>query len=159
MNRQWILVVGISLASTTLVACDSGKKTEADFCSIVARTATAQQDVVALLNSGDGAIPVPDEVKSVLTSFRGALSEMAAAAPAEIADDMVFVVNGFTAFDLALQKVDYDYNRLFTDEEAAAAAEADMAAMDSPETQAAMAAVDAYSLTSCGIELKTSRGQ
>ena len=71
---------------------------------------------------------------------------------------MLLVVNGFTAFDLGLQKVDYDYNRLFTDPEAAAAAEIDMALMDAPATQAAMQAVDAYSLTECGIALKTSRG-
>ena len=35
-------------------------------------------------------------------------------------------------------------------------AQADMAAMDAPETQDAMAAVDEYSLTNCGIALKTS---
>ncbi|CAN5533946.1 hypothetical protein BH10ACT2_BH10ACT2_14190 [soil metagenome] len=158
MNRSVTFLIGISLASATLGACASAKKVEADFCSVVARTATAQQEIVGLLNPGDGATPLPDDVKSALTTFRGALSEMASGAPAEIADDMVFVVNAFTAFDLGLQKVDYDYDRLRTDPAAAEAAQADMAAMDDPATQDAMAAVDAYSLTKCGIVLKTSRG-
>ena len=69
---------------------------------------------------------------------------------------MILVVNGFTAFDLGLQQVDYDYNRLFSDDEAAARAEADMAAMDSPETQDAMAAVDEFALAECDIALNTS---
>lgn len=153
MKLPLTFTAGIAIAAT-LVACSSAEKKEADFCSIVARTATAQAGIAELLNSGR--VPDPEDVKTQLTAFRNALSEMASAAPPEIADDMVFVVNGFTAFDLGLQKIGYDYDRLFTDPAAAEAAQADMATMDAPETQAAMAAVDAYSLTNCGIELKTS---
>lgn len=155
MHRALTFMIG-GLVATTLVACESAGKKEADFCSVVARTATAQEGIVALLNNPDGSIPAPDDVKTQLTNFRSALGEMASAAPKEIADDMVFVVNGFTAFDLGLQKVGYDYNRLLTDEAAAEQAQIDMAAMDAPETQDAMAAVDEYSLTNCGIALKTS---
>lgn len=154
MNRLIAVALGVSFAALPLVACESKGKTEAEFCSVVKRVETAQVGVVSVLNSGQ--VPVPAEVKTVLTVFRNALSEMAAIAPEAIADDMVFVVNGFTAFDLGLQKVDYDYDRLFTDPEAAEAAQADMAAMDSPETQAAMDAVDEFSLAECGIALDTS---
>jgi len=154
MKRSITLALGISLAATPLVACESKGKNEAEFCSVVAKVATAQQAVVTVLNSGD--VPIPAEVKTALTEFRSALDEMADAAPEAIADDMLFVVNGFTAFDLGLRKVDYDYDRLFTDPAAAEAAEADMAAMDTPETQAAMDVVDEFSLTECGIALDTS---
>lgn len=158
MKRIFTLVVGLSLASATLIACgDSEEKKAADFCSLVAQTATVQQGLVALLNSGTGDIPNPDDVKTQLTNFRNSLSEMSAAAPQELKDDMLLVVNGFTAFDLGLQKVDYDYNLLLTDDAAAEEAQADMAAMDAPETQDAMLAVDDYSLANCGIALKTSR--
>lgn len=158
MKRFTRLLLGSSLCAATLVACgDSEAKKAADFCSLVTQAATAQQGLVALLNSGDGSIPDPDAVKIQLTSFRNSLSQMSAAAPAALADDLILVVNGFTAFDLGLQKVDYDYNRLLTDDAAAAQAQADMAAMDAPATQDAMAAVDDYALTNCGIALKTSR--
>ena len=156
MHRAINLSIGMSMAVTTLVACgDSEEKKAADFCTVVAQTATAQQGLVALLNSGD--IPAPDDVKSQLTAFRGLLSQMAATAPEVLVDDMILVVNGFTAFDLGLQKVDYDYNRLLTEDAAAEQAQADMAAMDAPETQDAMLAVDDYSLTKCGILLQISR--
>ncbi len=158
MKRLTTLFIGISLCAATMVACgDSAEKKAADFCSLVTQTATAQQGLVALLNPGDGSIPDPDAVKSQLTSFRNALSQMSAAAPEALKADLILVVNGFTAFDLGLQKVDYDYNRLLTDDDAAAQAQADMAAMDAPATQDAMAAVDDYSLTNCGVALKTSR--
>ena len=155
MNRLITLAVGASLAAATLVACESKGTSTADFCPTVEKTAAAQVALAGLLNSQ---APVPDEVHAALDSFRGLLSQMATAAPDELDANMLLVVNGFTAFDLGLQKVDYDYNRLFTDPEAAAAAEIDMALMDAPATQAAMQAVDAYSLTECGIALKTSRG-
>ena len=156
MHRAITLTVGVLLAAATLVACgDSEEKKAADYCTLVAQTATAQQGLVALLNSGD--VPVPAEVKSQLTAFRDSLSQMAATAPPELADDLILVVNGFTAFDLGLQKVDYDYMRLLTDDAAAAQAQEDMAAMDAPETQDAMLAVDDYSITKCGISLQTSR--
>lgn len=159
MKRIVTLAIGVSVASATLVSCgDSAEKKAADFCTVVAQTATAQQGLVALLNSGDGSIPDPDDVKTQLTNFRDSLSEMSAAAPEELKADMLLVVNGFTAFDLGLRQVDYDYNRLLTDDAAAEQAQADMAAMDAPETQDAMLAVDEYSLTNCGISLKTSRG-
>ena len=122
----------------------------------MAKTATAQQALTSLLNSAN--IPAAADVKTALDTFRGLLSQMADAAPKEQSADMLLVVNGFTAFDLGLQKVDYDYNRLFTDPEAAAAAQVDMAAMDAPDTQTAMEAVDAYALTKCGVTLHTSRG-
>lgn len=158
MKRFTTILIGSSLCAATLVACgDSEEKKAADFCTLVAQTATVQQGLVALLNSGDGSIPDPNEVKTQLTSFRSSLSQMSAAAPEVLAADMILVVNGFTAFDLGLQKVDYDYNRLLTDDAAAAQAQADMAAMDALETQDAMTAVDDYSLTNCGIALKTSR--
>ena len=156
MHRAITLSVGVLMTAATLVACgDSEEKKAADFCTVVAQTATAQQELVTLLNSGD--IPAPADVKSQLTAFRDSLSRMATTAPAELADAMILVVNGFTAFDLGLQKVDYDYNRLLTDDAAAAQAQADMAAMDAPETQDAMLAVDDYSLANCGISLQTSR--
>ena len=156
MHRAITLSVGVLMTAATLVACgDSEEKKAADFCTVVAQTATAQQGLVTVLNSGD--IPAPADVKSQLTAFRDSLSRMAATAPAELADDMILVVNGFTAFDLGLQKVAYDYNRLLTDDAAAAQAQADMAAMDAPETQDAMLAVDDYSLTKCGILLQISR--
>lgn len=154
MQRNLTIAVGILLLSGSLLACSDEEKKAADFCSVVAQTATAQQAIVTLLNSGE--TPPPAEVKSSLDTFRARLSEMASAAPEELADEMILVVNGFTAFDLGLQKVDYDYMRLLTDEEAATRAQVDMAAMDAPETQDAMAAVDEYSLTNCGIALKTS---
>lgn len=158
MKRFTTLLLCSSLCAATLVACgESEEKKAADFCSLVAQTATAQQGLVALLNSGDGSIPDPGAVKTQLTSFRNSLSKMSAAAPDVLTADMILVVNGFTAFDLGLQKVDYDYNRLLTDDAAAAQAQADMAAMDAPQTQDAMTAVDDYSLTNCGIALKTSR--
>jgi hypothetical protein len=137
-----------------LVACESNEKKAADFCSVVARVETALAPLVLQLNSGD--FPVPDELKATLTNFRNQLSEMSSVAPAAIADDMILVVNGFTAFDLGLQQVDYDYNLLFSDDEAAAQAEADMAAMDAPETQDAMTAVDEFAFAECGISLNTS---
>ena len=156
MHRTITLSIGVLMAAATLVACgDSAEKKAADYCTLVVQTATAQQALVTLLNSGD--IPAPADVKNQLTTFRGFLSQMAAKAPAELADDLILVVNGFTAFDLGLQKVDYDYNRLLTDDAAAAQAQADMAAMDAPETQDAMLAVDDYSQTKCGVALKTSR--
>ena len=156
MHRAITLSVGVLMTAATLVACgDSEEKKAADFCTVVAQTATAQQGLVTVLNSGD--IPAPADVKSQLTAFRDSLSRMAATAPAELVDAMILVVNGFTAFDLGLQKVDYDYNRLLTDDAAAAQAQADMAAMDAPETQDAMLAVDDYSLANCGIALQTSR--
>lgn len=154
MNRLITVALGVSFAAVPLVACESKGKTEAEFCSVVKKVETAQVAVVTVLNSGQ--VPVPAEVKTALTEFRNALSEMADVAPEAIADDMLFVVNGFTAFDLGLQKVDYDYDRLFTDPAAAEAAQADMAAMDSPETQAAMDVVDEFSLAECGIALDTS---
>jgi hypothetical protein len=156
MNRFVKLAIGCSIASASLAACESNEKKAADFCSVVAKTAAAQEPLVALLNSGG--FPDPADVKAALTNFRSQLSDMAGAAPDAIADDMILVVNGFTAFDLGLQKINYDYGLLFSDPEAAAQAEADMATMDAPETQEAMAAVDEFSLTECGIALKTSRG-
>ena len=156
MHRAITLSVGVLMTAATLVACgDSEEKKAADFCTVVAQTATAQKGLVTVLNSGD--IPAPADVRSQLTAFRDSLSRMATTAPAELADAMILVVNGFTAFDLGLQKVDYDYNRLLTDDAAAAQAQADMAAMDAPETQDAMLAVDDYSLANCGIALQTSR--
>ena len=104
MNRLTAVAFGVSFAALPLVACESKGKTEAEFCSVVKKVETAQIAVVSVLNSGQ--VPVPAEVKTALTVFRNALSEMADAAPGAIADDMVFVVNGFTAFDLGLQKVD-----------------------------------------------------
>lgn len=154
MNRFVSVALALSFAATPLAACESTAKTEAEFCSEVAKVATAQQAIVALLNSGE--VPVPAQVKAALDDFRAALGNMADIAPEAIADDMVFVVNGFTAFDLGLQKVGYDYDRLFSDPEAAEAAQADMATMDSPETQAAMDTVDDFSLAECGIALDTS---
>ncbi|MCE9621537.1 MAG: hypothetical protein K8R99_04225 [Actinomycetia bacterium] len=155
MNRALTFLVGMSIASATLVACgDSAEKKAADFCTVVEQTATAQQAIVALLNSGEA--PPPAEVKTSLDTFRRRLSEMSAAAPEVLADDMILVVNGFTAFDLGLQKVEYDYLRLLSDDAAAEQAQADMAAMDAPETQDAMAAVDDYALANCGIALDTS---
>lgn len=156
MNRFITFVVGTSIAATSLVACESKGTSTADFCPTVAKTATAQQALTALL--GGGGSPDPTEVKKTLDTFRDLLSQMADAAPKEQSADMLLVVNGFTAFDLGLQKIDYDYNRLFTDPQAAAAAQVDMAAMDEPDTQAAMEAVDAYTLTKCNVILKTSRG-
>jgi len=155
MHRVITLSIGGFIAAATLVACgDSEEKKAADFCTVVAQTATAQQGLVTLLNSGD--IPAPDDVKSQLNAFRGLLSEMAASAPEVLAQDMILVVNGFTAFDLGLQQVDYDYSRLLTDEAAAAQAQADMAALDALETQDAMAALDDYSLANCGFALDLS---
>jgi hypothetical protein len=150
MHRSIVLAI----AAATLIACQSKGTADADFCPTVAKTAKAQQTLAALLNSGE--IPVPAEVETALDNFRELLGKMADAAPKELATNMLLVVNGFTAFDLGLQKVDYDYNRLFTDPEAAAAAEADMAAMDAPETQAAMDAVDEFAFTKCGVALDTS---
>ena len=144
-------------ASATLIACgDSEEKKAAEFCTLVAQTATVQQGLVALLHSGDGSIPDPDDVKTQLTNFRNSLSEMSATAPPELKDDMLLVVNGFTAFDLGLQKVDYDYNRLLTDEAAAAEAKADMAALEAPETQDAITALGDYTFTNCGARLDLS---
>lgn len=154
MKRIVTLAIGCSIAAASLVACESNQKKTADFCSVVARVDTALDPLVAQLNSGG--FPVPDDLKEALTNFRSQLSEMSSAAPKEIADDMILVVNGFTAFDLGLQKVDYDYERLFSDADAAAEAEADMALMDAPETQDAMTVVDEYALTECGISLNTS---
>ena len=72
------LAIGAFIAAATLVACgDSEEKKAADYCTLVVQTATAQQGLVALLNSGD--IPAPDDVKSQLTAFRGLLSQMACA--------------------------------------------------------------------------------
>lgn len=156
MNRLISLAMGASIVAASLVACESKETSTADFCPTVEKVATAQVTLVGLLNSAD--IPVAADVKAALDTFRGLLSQMATAAPKELDADMLLVVNGFTAFDLGLQKVDYDYNRLFTDPEAAAAAETDMALMDAPETQAAMEAVDAFALSKCGVVLKTSRG-
>ena len=154
MNRFITLAIGCSIASAWLVACESNEKKDADFCSVVAKVAKELDPLVVQLNSGD--FPDPDYLKTALTNFRNQLSQMASAAPEAIADDMILVVNGFTAFDLGLQKVDYDYQRLFSDPEAAAEAEADMAAMDDPKTQDAMAAVDEFTLAECGIALNTS---
>jgi hypothetical protein len=154
MKRSRALAVGVTFVATLVAACESKGKNEAEFCSVVAKVASEQQQIVTILNSGE--VPIPAEVKTALTNFRDALDEMADGSPEAIADDMVLVVNGFTAFDLGLQKVDYDYGRLFSDPEAAEAAQADMAAMDSPETQAAMDVVDEFSLAECGIALDTS---
>lgn len=154
MNRFVTLAIGCSIATGSLVACESNEKKAADFCSVVAKVEAAQEPLVELLNSGG--FPNPDDVKAALADFRNQLSLMASAAPDAIADDMILVVNGFTAFDLGLQKIDYDYGLLFSDPEAAEQAQADMAAMDDPLTQDAMAAVDEFTLTECGIELKTS---
>lgn len=156
MNRPLTVMIGGLLATSTLVACSSADKKAADFCSTVSKTADALEPLVALLNSGG--FPDPGEVKEALTNFRNRLTEMSNAAPQPISDDMIRVVNGFTAFDLGLQKIDYDYGLLFSDPDAAAQAEADMALMDAPETQDAMAAVDEFTTTECGIALKTSRG-
>jgi hypothetical protein len=153
MKRSRSLALA-TLVSTLLGACTSKAKTEADFCSVVANVEAEQQVIVEILNSGE--IPDPAAVKAALDDFRSALGEMADIAPDTIADDMVFIVNGFTAFDLGLRKVDYDFDRLFTDPQAAAAAEADMAALDSPETQAAMDVVEEFSLAECDIALDTS---
>lgn len=154
MSRFVTLAIGCLIATSSLVACESNNKKAADFCSVVAKVDAALDPLVLQLNSGD--FPVPDDLKAALTNFRTQLSEMSSIAPDAIADDMILVVNGFTAFDLGLQKVNYDYNLLFTDDEAAAQAEADMAAMDSPETQDAMTAVDEFTLTKCDIALNTS---
>ena len=155
MNRAITLAVSLSIATAAMVACgDSEEEKAADFFSVVASTATAQQTIVALLNSGEA--PPPDEVKSSLATFRARLSELSSAAPEELAAAMILVVNGFTAFDLGLQKVDYDYMRLLTDPAAAELAQADMAALDAPATQDALAAVDDYSLANCGIALDLS---
>ena len=155
MNRLIRLAATTSIAAATLVACASKGTSHADFCPTVEKTATAQVALSGLLNS---AAPDPTEVKTALDTFRGRLNEMSDAAPKEISANMLLVVNGFTAFDLGLQKIDYDYNRLFTDADAAAAAQVDMALMDAPDTQTAMAAVDSYALTKCGVALHTRRG-
>lgn len=156
MQRLFAVAVGLCLISVTSSGCASSKKTAADFCSVVARTATAQDDVSELLNSGTA--PTPDDLRAALDAFRSVLAEMSSAAPDAIADDMVFVVNGFTAFDLGMRQVDYDLDKLISDSEAAAAAAADLAALDAPETQAALDAVDQYVQAECGIQLSTNDG-
>lgn len=148
------MAVVAALSAAVLVACESKGTKGADFCPSVDKTKASLDVVVGLLNSGE--MPAPDALKPALDAYRADLAAMASASPAEIADDMLLVVNSFTAFDLGMQKVGYDYGVLFSDDEAAEAAQADMALMDAPETQTAMDTVAEYTLTKCGVRLDTS---
>lgn len=156
MNRLTLAVVGTSFAAISFAACGDGNstsKSSGDYCTIAKALVTSQQALDAQFEGSEEA-PIADEFKGVVKTWLDEVKNLANSAPSEIAADMDTVEGAFTAFDKALQSVDYDLFSLFFDEAAAAAVEDDLAKLDSPEVQAAMDRVNDYTVATCGFALE-----
>ena len=149
------LLFGTALIATTFVACsDSNGKSTADFCTVAKSLVTTQEGLDAMFEGSE--VPNAAEVEASFGSLISLVNQLAAAAPGEISDEMVLMVRGITALDSAMKSAGYDLAVLLSDPAIAAAAAADMAVFNTPETKAAMDTLDQYSLAECGFVLDTS---
>ncbi|MBI4883240.1 MAG: hypothetical protein HY826_04215 [Actinobacteria bacterium] len=156
MNHSFGLLFGTAVMATTFVACSDSKggNSVADFCTVAKNLVTTQEGLDVMFENSES--PNASEVEASFRSLISLVNQLAGAAPTEISDDMVVVVRGFTALDSAMKRADYDIGVLLSDPTVAAAAGADIAIMNSPETEAALDAVDQYSVAECGFALDTS---